>query len=87
MRCAVIGIVEIVDRVIQHAQTMLDDGAYDWPTSRAALQRILADLVTRSGGHPNVERLREFIALRDDAWKAATAGEVRHGRRRGLLDV
>ena len=43
-----IGIAEIVDRVILHAQTMLDDGAYDWPTSRSAVGRILADLETRS---------------------------------------
>ncbi|HZZ62416.1 MAG TPA: hypothetical protein VFE63_14800 [Roseiarcus sp.] len=57
---------EIVDRVIVHAQTMLDDGSYDWPASRAALERILADLEARSLGHPGVGRLRQFIALRED---------------------
>ena len=61
-------IAEIVDRVIVHAQRMLDDGAYDWPTSRAALERILADLEARSPGNPSLARLRRFIALGDDAW-------------------
>ena len=74
VRCAMIGIAEIVDRVILHAQRMLDDGAYDWPASRAALERILADLEARSVDDPCLERLRQFIALGDDAWKA------RHGR-------
>src|SRR5271165_7380140 len=36
VRCAMIGIAEIADRVILHAQRLLDDGAYDWPASRAA---------------------------------------------------
>ena len=40
-------IVEIVDRVIVHAQSMLEEGAYDWPTSRAALERIL--LISKRG--------------------------------------
>ena len=62
-------IVEIVDRVIVHAQSMLDDGAYDWPASRAALERILADLEARSLGHPGLGRLRRYIAQGDDAWK------------------
>jgi len=66
-----IGIDEIVDRVIVHAQRMLDDGAYDWPASLAALERILADLEARSVGDPAVERLREFIALGNKAWKAS----------------
>jgi hypothetical protein len=65
-------IVEIVDRVIVHAQSMLEEGAYDWPTSRAALERILADLEARSLGHPGLGRLRRFIAHADDAL------EVRH---------
>ena len=67
-----IGIAEIVDRVILHAQRMLDDGAYDWPASRVALEKILADLEARSMGDPSVERLRRFIALREDAWKAGS---------------
>ena len=61
-------IVEIVDRVIVHAQSMLDDGSYDWPVSRAALERILADLEVRSFGHPNLARLRQFITLHEDEW-------------------
>ncbi len=60
-------VVEIVDRVIVHAQRMLDDGAYDWPASRAALERILADLEARSLGHPYLWRLRRFIAHGDDS--------------------
>ncbi len=61
-------IVEIVDRVIVHAQSMLDDGSYDWPASRAALEKILADLEARSLGHPNLGRLRQFIAQRENEW-------------------
>ena len=64
-----VGIDEIVERVILQAQRMLDDGAYDWPASRAALTRILADLEARSVGDPALERLRQFVALGDDAWK------------------
>jgi len=80
-----IGIAEIADRVILNAQRLLDDGAYDWPASRAALGRILVDLETRSVD-PNVEPLRRFIALRDDAWKARHDRGRRHGRRRDRLD-
>jgi len=65
----VIGIAEIVDGVIVHAQRLLDDGAYDWPASRAALQKSWST-ETRSVDDPNVERLRRFIALTDDAWNA-----------------
>ena len=43
-RCAMIGIDEIVDRVILHAQRLLDDGAYDWPASRAALEKSWSTL-------------------------------------------
>ena len=64
-----VGIAEIVDRVIVHAQKMLDEGTYGWPASRAALVKILADLEARSAGDPGLERLRQFIALGDDAWK------------------
>ena len=66
-----VGIVVIVDRLIANAQRMLDDGTYDWPASRAGLERILADLEARSLGHPNLERLRRFIAEHDEAWKAS----------------
>jgi hypothetical protein len=61
------GVAEIVDRVIAHAQKMLDDGAYAWPASRAALARILVDLEGRFADDPGLERLRQFIALGDDA--------------------
>jgi hypothetical protein len=61
-------VVEIVDRVMVHAQSMLDDGSYDWPASRAALERILADLEARSLGHPDLGRLRQFIAVCEDEW-------------------
>jgi hypothetical protein len=67
-------IVEIVDRVIVHAQSMRDDGSYDWPASRAALERILADLEARSLGHPNLGRLRQFIALRENEWNVRGDG-------------
>ena len=69
-RCAMtVVIAEIVDRVIDHARRMLDEGAYDWPTSRAALARILADLQARSDNDPSLRRLRRFIALGDRAWR------------------
>ena len=63
-------IVEIVDRLIAAEEKMLDNEDYDWPTSRAALERILADLEARSLGHPDLKRLRWFIAISDEAWKA-----------------
>lgn len=61
---------DMVDRMVRQAQKMLDDGLYDWPTSRAALNRILADLEARALGHPGLERLRRFIARQDAAWDA-----------------
>jgi hypothetical protein len=63
-------IADMVDQVIAHAQTMLDENAYDWPTSRAALTRILADLEARTHGHPSLERLRRYVAEGDEAWNA-----------------
>ena len=60
VRRAMIGIAEIVERVVLHAQRILDDGAYDWPTSRAALERILADLEARSAA---VDPKQTFFAL------------------------
>ena len=62
-------IVEIVDQAIA-AQRRLDDGDYDWPASRAVLEIILVGLEARSLGHPDLKRLRRFIALGDEAWKA-----------------
>ena len=61
---------DMVDQIIAHAQKMLDEKAYDWPTSRAALTRILADLEARTLGHPSLERLRQYIAEGDEAWKS-----------------
>ncbi len=63
-------IVEIVDRLIAAEENMLDNADYDWPTSRAALETILADLEARSLGHPDLKRLRWFIAISNEAWKA-----------------
>lgn len=63
-------IVEIVDRLIAAEEQMLENDDYDWPTSRAALKGVLADLEARSLGHPDLKRLRWFIAISDDAWKA-----------------
>jgi hypothetical protein len=60
----------MVDRIITQAQRMLDEGLYDWPISRTALTRILADLEARTLGHPSLERLRRYIAQRDEAWNA-----------------
>jgi hypothetical protein len=60
----------MVDRIITQAQRMLDDGLYDWPTSRTALKRILVDLQARTLGHLSLERLRRYIAQRDEAWNA-----------------
>ena len=34
----------IVRRSIRHARLMLRQGAYDWPTARTALRKILADM-------------------------------------------
>jgi hypothetical protein len=58
----------IVRRSIRHAARMLRQGAYDWPTVRKALRRILADLESRSPQHPSLPRIRSFIAWRDRAW-------------------
>jgi hypothetical protein len=63
-------ICEMVGRVIGHAQRMLDEGAYDWPATQAALEKILADLEARSLGHPGLARLRQYIAQGAEAWKA-----------------
>ena len=63
-------IVEIVDQAIASAQSTPDEGDYDWPTSRAVLEIILFGLEMRSLGHPDLKRLRRFIALGDEAWKA-----------------
>lgn len=58
----------IVCRAIRHARLMLKQGAYDWPTARKALRKILADLEAQSPKDPSLPRLRAFIASRDRAW-------------------
>jgi hypothetical protein len=58
----------IVRRSIRHARLMLSQGAYDWPTVRGALRKILADLESHSPDTPSLSRLRAFIASNDRAW-------------------
>jgi hypothetical protein len=58
----------IVRRSIRYARLMQRQGAYDWPTARRALRKILADLESRSRNHPSLPRLRAFIASKDRAW-------------------
>jgi hypothetical protein len=58
----------IVRRSIRHARLMLKKSAYDWPTARRALRKILADLESRSPDHPSLPRLRTFIASNDRSW-------------------
>jgi hypothetical protein len=58
----------IVRRSIRHARLMQRQHAYDWPTARSALRKILADLESRSPNHPGLPRLRTFIASNDRAW-------------------
>ena len=65
-----VSIADFVDRTIRHAQRIQLEGLHDWPTARAALATILADLERRSPGEPNLERLRLFIARGDRAWNA-----------------
>lgn len=69
VRYIALSLAEIVDGVLLHAQRMLDDETYDWPTSRAALEIILEDLEERSAGDRGIERLRGFIATGDELWK------------------
>ncbi len=63
-------IVEIVDRLIAAEERRLKRDNYNWPRSRLRLRRVLADLEARSLGHPDLKRLRWFIAISDEAWKA-----------------
>ena len=64
----VASIADIVRRTIRHARRMSKAGVHDWPTARAALSRILADLEARSPGDPSLERLRQVIERGDRAW-------------------
>ena len=69
VRYVALSISETVDGVILHVQRMLDGGTYDWPKSRAALERTLADLEAQSAGDPGIERLRRFIANGQEVWE------------------
>jgi hypothetical protein len=71
----------IVRRAIRHAKLMLKQGAYDWPTTRGALRKILADLESRSPQHPSLPRLRAFIASRDRAWLSENPQLASRGQR------
>ena len=46
----------------------MKQGAYDWPTARKALRKILTGLESQSPKDPSLPRLRTFIASRDRAW-------------------
>jgi hypothetical protein len=61
-------IAEIVRRTIRHARRLSKEGVYDWPTTRVALSKILADLEARAPGDPSLERLRQVIERGDRAW-------------------
>jgi hypothetical protein len=73
----------IVRRSIRHARLMLRQGAYDWPTVRKALRKILADLESRSPNHPGLPRLRTFIASSDRAWLRENPELAANARRGG----
>jgi len=80
VRYIALSLAEIVDGVLLHAQRMLDDETYDWPTSRVALERILADLEAQSAGDPGLERLRGFIATGEEVWKIRRRSVLRFPR-------
>jgi hypothetical protein len=61
---------DIVDRAIRHARRLRATDRYDWPTARAALASVLADLEARVPGDPSLDRLRQFIAEGDRASSA-----------------
>ena len=65
---------DIIDRAIEHARALSKTAAYDWSTARAALTAILADLERRFPGDPSLDRLRLYIAERDQALAADPAG-------------
>ena len=73
VRCAMtdVNVETIVDQAIASAQRTLDEGDSDWPASRAVLETILFGLEARALGHPDLRRLRRFIAEHDEAWKAS----------------
>jgi hypothetical protein len=64
----------VVRRSIRHARLMQRQCAYDWPTARRALMKILADLESKSPNHPSLARLRAFIAAKDRAWSRENPG-------------
>jgi hypothetical protein len=65
---------DIVDRAIVHAQRLSQGEGYNWLIARAALTRVLADLEARDPGDPSLERLRAFLAERDQAMASRCGG-------------
>ena len=70
-------IVEIVNRLIAAEERMLESEDYDWPRSRAALEQILANLQAELLGHPDLKRLRWFIDISEEAWRARLRSQNR----------
>lgn len=60
-----VSIADIVSQTIRHARRISRGGRYEWPTARAALMKILADLEARSPDDPALGRLRRYIAFGD----------------------
>jgi hypothetical protein len=73
VRCAMTEVIveTVVNQAIASAQRRLDDGDCDWPASRAVLEMILFGLEVRALGHPDLRRLRRFIAEHAESWKAS----------------
>ncbi len=59
---------EVVRRSIRHARLMLKQGAYNWPVTRIALRKILADLEAKAPSDPSLPKLRTFIVSQDRKW-------------------
>ncbi|MGD0564359.1 MAG: hypothetical protein ABSA66_14885 [Roseiarcus sp.] len=58
-------IEEIVNRAIEHTLTILDASRGGWSVAQAGLEKIHDDLAFRTPGHPALDRLKAFIADRD----------------------
>jgi hypothetical protein len=56
---------EIVCHTIRNAKRIRREPKYEWPTARAALLRILADLESRTPEDESLKDLRAFIAEGD----------------------
>jgi hypothetical protein len=75
----------IVRRSIRHARLMLRQGAYDWPTVRKALRKILADLESRSPNHPGLPRPSHFYRLERSRMVARKSGACSECSSRRML--